>query len=948
MSRSPHPVRDPADKVWVRTSVPLPPPSAVPLVRRALALIAFFAAVVALLIAERADARQFVPEVVPPAEAVTRALEAAWLTDEERKDLRVAHGLWSQADLDTPRRAARVALDAWDLDAPALRDPAVPAAWRAEVHLRRGHFAEALTTVEGDSSPQATAVRAEALFWLGRRDEAIAAASSLDRLLEPIGDAKDAETIDPDDIVAAARAAVLRGRLEARSVDDWQRVLDALGGARQALDRLHWPSLLTEGELLADKHHEELAIPALMQALSLGPKSSETWYRLGLLAVDRFVFEDAERAIRALKRIRAGHPLALELEASLALQRRDPDLAEQALTKLLQREPSMPMALALRAATDAARHDLDGTRRWLATLETIAPGNAFGSLIVGRQLADVRQYDESAGFLQDAIRRAPNWSDAHIALGLLETQTARDDRSRAALTEAMRLDPFNKRAQNSLTLLGELQSYVRFEGKHFIVRCKPGVDEIIAAMMPAALDAMHETVTARFRFEPPERTVIDLMPDHASFAVRITGMPQIHTIAACTGPMIAIEVPKQGPRTRHMGLFDWLKVLRHEYTHTVTLAQTRNRIPHWLTEAAAVSMEFAPRDYATCQMLARELEQGTLFDLDSINWGFVRPLRPQDRSLAYAQGHWMVEYMNERFGEEALVKLLGIYRGGAPEARAVPEALGVSREAFYRSFLAWAREQVKSWGLAPFPSLEDIVIAERSRDPQQKAEFDAAVSAALEETAARISSRIGEPGDPKTDRVGGADWARPKLAPLEIDDAVMGRWLAEYPNHPDILERALRRSIDRLGGAPPDPMTLDLLHRYMLVRPVDPFPHRLLAKIELASEDPTRAIPHLVELDRREEHDNAYALELARLYRSKREFAAASDSVERAVRMDPYDPAVRELAAAIAIESKRLPLAREHVAALERIEPDQPRHRARLVKLDELMGKAPVTQPSPR
>ena len=38
----------------------------------------------------------------------------------------------------------------------------------------------------------------------------------------------------------------------------------------------------------------------------------------------------------------------------------------------------------------------------------------------------------------------------------------------------------------------------------------------------------------------------------------------------------------------------------------------------------------------------------------------------------------------------------------------------------------------------------------------------------------------------------------------------------------------------------------------------------------------------------------------------------------------------------------------EIVAALERIEPDQPRHRARLVKLDELMGKAPVTQPSPR
>lgn len=882
---------------------------------------------------DRATARQLVPDVPPPAEAVTTAIDAKWLTDDERKDLRVLHGRWSSADLDTPRRAALAALETWDLDAPALSDPAVPAAWRAEAFLRRGRLNEAFGTVAGDESPGAVAVRAEVLFWLGRRDEALAAARSLDRLLD--GGAEGSA----DDIVAAARAAMIRGRLEPRDVADWQRVLDALGRARQAIDRLHWPSLLAEGTLLAEKHHEELAIPALAQALSLGPKSSEIWYQLGLLAVDRFIFEDAERAVRALARIRAGHPLGLLLEASLALQRRDPELADQALTKLLRREPTMPMALALRAATDAERHDLDGAKAWLAKLEAVAPGNALGPLVVGRQLADVRQYDDAAEFLQEAIRRAPNWSDAHIALGLLETQTARDDRARAALTEAMRLDPFNKRAQNSLTLLGELADYVRFEGKHFIVRCKPGADEIIASMMPAALDAMHETVTARFQYEPPERTIIDLMPDHASFAVRITGMPQIHTIAACTGPMIAIEVPRQGPRTKHLGLFDWLKVLRHEYTHTVTLAQTRNRIPHWLTEAAAVSMEFAPRDWGTCQMLARELEQGTLFNLDSINWGFVRPIRPQDRALAYAQGHWMVEFMNERFGQDALVKLLGIYRGGAPESRAVPEALGVTREAFYRSFLAWAREQVRSWGLAPVPRLEDIVVAERSRDPMLKAQFDEATAASLRETAERIGAGIGEPGDPKRDRLAGGEWSRPNLAPFEVDDAVMGRWLGEYPNHPDILERALRRSVERLGGAPLDPLTLDLLHRYMLARPVDPFPHRLLAKRELASEDPTRAIPHLVELDRREEHDNAYALELARLYRSSGDAARASASAERAVRMDPYDPAIRELAAAVAIEAKDLELARRHVWALTRIEPDQPQHRARLAKLDELLRK---------
>jgi tetratricopeptide (TPR) repeat protein len=414
-------------------------------------------------------------------------------------------------------------------------------------------------------------------------------------------------------------------------------------------------------------------------------------------------------------------------------------------------------------------------------------------------------------------------------------------------------------------------------------------------------------------------------------------MPQIHTIAACTGPMIAIEVPKQGPRNRHFGLFDWLKVLRHEYTHTVTLDQTSNRIPHWLTEAAAVSMEFAPRDWGTCQMLARELEQGTLFDLESINWGFVRPRRPQDRSLAYAQGHWMVEFMNERFGDDALVRLLEIYRRGVREERAVPEALGVSRDAFYRSFLAWAREQVKSWGLAPSPRLEDIVLAERSRDPGARAELESAMDAALGETAARIAAGIGEPGDPKRDRLTASDWSRPELPPLEVDDEVMGRWLAAYPDHPDILERALRRSIDRLGDAPLDPLTRELLERYRRARPVDPYPRRILARAALASTDPTAAIPHLVELDAREENDNAYALELARLHRQRGDGAAASASAERAVRMNPYDAAIRELAAAIAIEAGGLETARLHVWALTRLEPDQPTHALRLARIEELI-----------
>lgn len=127
-------------------------------------------------------------------------------------------------------------------------------------------------------------------------------------------------------------------------------------------------------------------------------------------------------------------------------------------------------------------------------------------------------------------------------------QSGRTDRARAALAEAARLDPFNKRSTFSLTLLEEMKEWRTFEGRHFVVRCKPGPDEVVAAMMPDALDRMHADVAARFGHEPAERTVIELMPDHRMFGVRITGMPWIHTMAACTGPVIALEVPREGAR----------------------------------------------------------------------------------------------------------------------------------------------------------------------------------------------------------------------------------------------------------------------------------------------------------------------------------------------------------------------------------------------------------------
>ena len=60
---------------------------------------------------------------------------------------------------------------------------------------------------------------------------------------------------------------------------------------------------------------------------------------------------------------------------------------------------------------------------------------------------------------------------------------------------------------------------------------------------------------------------------------------------------------------------------------------------------------------------------------------------------------------------------------------------------------------------------------------------------------------------------------------------------------------------------------------------------------------------------------------------------------ERPARMNPYDPATRELAAACAIEARRFDDARRHIESLTIPEPEEPRHAKRLRAVERLVGQ---------
>jgi tetratricopeptide (TPR) repeat protein len=833
--------------------------------------------------------------------AVQRALAAGYLTDDERLELRLFHGQWTAEDLQDPAFAARAALVAGDLSNPALASERADTLDRAEAMILRGDVRDGLALVGDDSTMRALRLRAEAHELLGELDAVRAVTdAAADRLARE--GARDAE-----ELTEGVRLLVVRARAVGveRGAQDYALMATLLATVRDDMDRMYWPARLAEAQLLDARDNRPQAREALLETLSLNPSSAAAWRALGLGHVSAFNFDAAEAVAAQLDRLAsqvrpgATSPYAALIRARLLLRQKEPRLAAQAVDGVLDAYPTMRDALALRLAIAAVYRDSEKEREIRATLDTLSPGAALAHYEAGTQLADWRQYAPAMAYLEQATARQPAWPEPWIELGLLAMQAAEDEVSLAALERATGLDPFNVRAKNTLRLATELAAYEKVATEHFVIRYRPGPDAVLAREMAPVMEQIHARVTGQadngLDHEPDRKTVIDLMPSHDWFAVRITGMPDIFTIAASTGPAIAMETPRPNPGSTTQG-YDWPRVLQHEYVHTVGLSRTKNRVPHWFTEAQAVFLEDGPWDETRARMLTAALEQDALFPLDELSYGFIRPRRPGDRSLAYAQSAWLYEHIVERFGAAAPLELMDAYAAGQTQREAFASVLGIDQDGLEREFLAWAAGRARGWGLLPpqgLPTLEQL--AQQYQDDT------------------------------------GAD--APDLA----------RLLETYPDHPQLIEKLARDTLEASNGRPTRDMAW-LLTRWAGAVPVADEPRRMLVLLARESGiDPAdeTTIGYLEHLDARAQYTGAYAAELARLYMQRDEAERAMAKAERAVRIEPFDAPLRELAATIAWRAGALERAVGHVEALTVIEPDRAIHAQRLDAMRRRLERAP-------
>lgn len=595
----------------------------------------------------------------------------------------------------------------------ALADPAIannPAVQmkRAEILVEQGKLKEALELVKSHLEQHKDSIAGR--YWLGA-------------IQEQLGDLKAATsayewfTIEPQDYLQKwqrQRERAFKNAEEAtligRAIDRWATLtgsyehLPQLNDSLSALfirifdvmDRSYWPAHVAAAEFFLARDDTRKAIMDLTAANEANPNDPRLNEIMGKIAIEQWNFDGGEQQADLL---RIGDPdsVAADLmETRNLLQQRRPEDAQRPVERVLAKQPENLEALGLLAATYALRLQDEKTAEVLKRVEALDADNASAYLEVAEQLGAMRQYPRSAAMYKVAIERAPWWTAARNGLGLLYTQWGDEKLAKETIDVARRLDPYNLRTTNYLRLLDELETFAQKETPHFVIMYDAKLDPIIPEYFVEYLESIHAEVCKTYATEPKDKTYIEVFPTHDAFSVRTTGSPWIGTVGASTGKVIAMVAPRKGEAT--MGAFNWAQVLRHEYTHTVTLAATDNRIPHWMTEGLAVVEEQAPLKWDWIPMLYDAVTKKELFTMENLTWGFVRPRRPQDRSLAYAQSHWVCKYIGDKYGHDAILKMLNEFKNGSSEKDAFQKVLNKPIAEFQTEFFAWTDAQVASWG----------------------------------------------------------------------------------------------------------------------------------------------------------------------------------------------------------------------------------------------------------
>jgi cellulose synthase operon protein C len=740
----------------------------------------------------------------------------------------ISRALQSEGEYDT----ALAVLDAALKDAP--RSANLLAA-RAEVFYLRGRWDEAQKAAKDSLAVDQDQFLAHWVLAQLHRDRGDFKKAGEELIWFVRAFAKHEDSInDPDRIMLVCLAELERARWDKRLLDQFDVVLNDLLTPLARKHKDYWPAEYEAGRLFLEKYNHAKALPAFDKALAINPRAAEVLVSKGVAAFERFDIAEADQLAEHALQINPRLTAALRLQADIHIASGAYDEAFKALTKARDVNPREEATLARVAACFFLQgRDSD----FQAVVKEVQKQNPKAGLFyseLAKQLDERKRFLEAEKFYKQALKLRPNFTAARNQLGLLYMRLGQEEDARSTLEEAARADPFNVRVVNSLKVLDHLDGYATLQTEHFVLRFDPQRDKILARFLATYLENTYRQLAELFDYRPPGPFLIELFNNHDMFSGRVLALPDLHTVGACTGRIMAMVSPRDKAQ-RIVQPFNWARVVRHELVHVFNLDQTGFKVPHWFTEGLAVGNEGFPMPPMWHHLLRKRVADGELFNLDNILLGFVRPASGEDWQLAYLQSYQYVEYLKKTHGKERIGEFLRAYADGLSTDAAIQKYCKVSKADFetgYRRHLADLAEKLAGKQPQKVLSFKELEVA-LAKEPD-----NADLNAQLAERFLLLGDR------PEAQRL--ADKAAAKQPNHPLAACVLARLLEAGDRR-----KALAILDAALDPAAPDPKVL-----------------RLLGSLRFESKEYSAAA-RLFELGRKAEpHESSWLIELSKIYRA--------------------------------------------------------------------------------
>jgi tetratricopeptide (TPR) repeat protein len=787
--------------------------------------------------------------------------------------------------------------------------------WRtaAAVALSQlGEYADALKhatkahKLRPDWAP-AILIRGRLLETLGRKAQAKTVYDSMSIVVSNSAYRKNAEQLVAVGLILD-RYVILTGQKASGQADNIFN--NYIRRAYEEVDSRYWPAHVAAGMFALSKHRAKTAVTEFRLALKQNPRCADAMVGLGAGALSSWRFETCIKYSDSALKINPNHADALLLKAVCMMQWRKFDMVEPFIKKVLKTNPNHLEALSLGAALQTRRWKPDLAKPYIAAAAKVNDHYSGMPNTIGQWLAAGRQFKQAEIHYLKAIELAPELAGPVTNLGLLYMQTGEEDKAFKTLKKAHELDDFRADVVNYLKILDKLEKFLVKETDHFIIKVDGRYDAVLLDLVADYMEEIYEEICDDFDHQPPGKTIIEFFPVHSEFSVRLAGKGWVGTIGASTGKVIVMVAPNK-KRSPQFGTFNWSTVLRHEYTHSVTLSATDNRIPHWFTESCAVWEQPDRRNYDAVRLLVATTRRGKLFPVEELDWGFIRPKRRTDRSLAYAQAEWIMEYIIETRKYPTILAMLKGFRDGLTQKEVFSKILKTTEKQFNKDFAVWAKKQITQWGYPsdPPPDLRkaqaQLAAAKKSGDKKAQADAQAKVAVAWYYSPM--------PGGTKYAKAHAAAQAALKLNPEQVKAlAVVALYQLSKKKHDDAIKTANKlESLNHKSRTAPRVLaecylakrnwpqaisSLELLKQRM---PLDPWPYEQLAGKYVQMGQPKKALPNLIELHRRTLKDPKYARQIADICLAAEDDAQALQYFKQIVRINPYEASAYEAMASI-------------------------------------------------